>query len=235
VESRVLQQHGSVDEIEPRVLDDAAIAEVAAPEPPRALRVALGAFAALCVATVLIHVVMVFLHVAPSNPISQRFTKQIDAWVYPYFEQNWRLFAPNPAHEKVQIFARTGWKSASGAKQTSDWFDISAVDKAALRHNPFPSHVTQNMLDKAWDAYQDTHNDDSDDVSYEAALIRQDYLRNIAVQRVAAHSPHPFQVIQLKVVTRQIAPPEADDKTTTDSTDPDIWTLLWWKVTPDGN
>lgn len=47
----------------------------------------------LCLATVLAHAALVFLHVAPSNSVSQRYARQINAWVYPLFEQNWRLFA----------------------------------------------------------------------------------------------------------------------------------------------
>lgn len=222
------QRYENLDESERRVDDPATR------KPPRALRWVTGTIAALCVAIAIIHVAAVFLHVAPSNPISQRYSKQIDAWIYPLFEQNWLLFAPNPDSTKTQIFARTGWLSAAGAPQESEWFDISAVDRADTKHNPFPSHATQNMLRRSWSAYLDSHGDD--DVSYdEWAVLREEYLRNIAVQRVAAHSSQPFREIQLKVVTTPIAPPNPSDTSQTDSTEPYTRILPWWNATSDGD
>jgi hypothetical protein len=187
------------------------------------------AFVVLCLAVTLVHVALVFLYVAPPNPVSQRLGGAIRAWVSPYFEQNWLLFAPNPESNKTQILARTGWTTPTGGHETSDWFDISAVDKADTKHNPFPSHTTQNMLRRAWSAYQAAHG--TDDVSHsDWALQRAKYLRNLAVQRVTPHSPHPFQVVQVKVVTQPIAPPGgagADEPTTR--------VLPWWTVRQDGN
>ena len=187
------------------------------------------AFVVLCLAVTLVHLALVFLYVAPPNPVSQRLGGAIRAWVSPYFEQNWLLFAPNPESNKTQILARTGWTTATGSHETSDWFDISAVDKADTKHNPFPSHTTQNMLRRAWSAYQAAHG--TDDVSHsDWALLRAKYLRNLAVQRVTPHSPHPFQVIQVKVIIQPIAPPGgsgADEPTTR--------VLPWWTVRPDGN
>jgi len=216
------------------MVDDAAPDDAPAPRSPRALRVVMGAVVTLCVATTLAHISLVFLHVAPLNPISQRYNRQIAAWIYPLFQQNWLLFAPNPDTNRTQIFASTAWTTASGDSDVSDWFDISAVDKADTRHNPYPSRTTQHMLRQAYSAYLTTHGDD-DVSSNKWTLIWEEYLRNIAVQRVAAHSPRPFQRIRLKVVTQAIAPPDADTTTQTYSPDPDVWLLPWWNVTPDGN
>jgi len=227
----VRQAHGDLDEIEPRLDDFPGEAEP--PRPPRALRVAKRAVVVVCPAVVLVHLVLVFLYVAPSNPISQRLNGPIQAWVSPYFEQNWLLFAPNPESNKTKIFARTGWTTPAGDHATSDWFDISAVDKADTRHNPFPSHTTQNMLRRSWSAYQSSH-PGGDDSNTPWALLRAKYLRNLAVQRVAPHSPHPFQVVQVKVVTQPIPPPGG----TTDQSDanePYTRVLPWWNVAPDGN
>ena len=205
--------------------------EAPAAKPPQILRLAMGTVVALCLAVTLTHVTLVFLHVAPANPVSERLSKPIDAWVYPLFEQNWLLFAPNPESSNTQILARTGWQTAAGDDQVSSWYDISEMDKADTTHNPFPSHTTQNMLRRAWSAYLGSHGDD--DVSYDDwSLLRQKYLRNLAAQRVTAHSPQPFQVIQLKVVTRPIAPMNPDDA---DQTDPYTRVLPWWNVTSDGS
>jgi hypothetical protein len=227
----VRQRYGDLDEVEPLVVDDATPGSPATPKPPKALQVGLGVVAALCVATALTHVVMVFLQVAPANPISERFSRQIHAWVHPWFEQSWYLFAPNPQSDKVQILART--KATSGGKQMSGWFDISAVDRADVRHNPFPSHTTQNVLQSSWEIYQESFGADSKPSA--STPVQEKYLRNIAVQRVTAHSPHPFQQIQLRVVTTLIPPPDAGNTTPTDSATPETLTLPWWNVTPDGS
>jgi hypothetical protein len=198
---------------------------------PRWARVVTGAVAALCVTTALTHVLLMFLHVAPANPISQRYGAQTDAWIYPLFEQNWRLFAPEPESTRTQIFARTGRITASGEKQVSDWIDVSSVDNADTRHNPYPSRTTQNMIRLAWVNYLNTHGDD--DVSRgDWAVLRAKYLRNLAAQRAGERSPHAFQAIRLKVVTRPIAAPGADG---TVGADPYVRLLPWWNVTPDGN
>lgn len=200
-------------------------------EPPRALRVTKGAVAALCAAVALTHVLLVFLHVAPLNPISQRYQKQIDAWVYPLFAQNWLLFAPNPDANHTQIFARTSWTTAGGHREVSDWFDISAADKAEVKHDPYPSRTAQHMLRRAWTAYQTSHEEDETPRNGWAP-IGEKYLRNIAVQRAAAFSPHPFQAIRLKVVTQPI---ESPNPAQTYSTEPYTRVLPWWNVTPDGS
>jgi hypothetical protein len=226
----VAQRYSDLDETEPRVVDDDAVADDVV-TPPVVLRATKGALVALCSTLTVTHLLLVFLFVAPSNSVSKRYSEQINAWIYPLFEQNWLLFAPNPASDKTYIFARTGRPGLSTPTVVDDWFDITAVDRADTEHNPYPSHATQNMLRRAWDAYANTH--DGDDVSHnDWSLAREKYLRNIAAQRVAAHSPRPFQLIQLKVVTQPIAPPDATNQTATDS---QTRTLPWWNVTPDGS
>lgn len=194
----------------------------------------MGAVAALCVLATLAHVLLMFLHVAPPNPISQRYSAQIDAWIYPLFEQNWKLFAPVPESSNAQIFARTGWVTASGERQASDWIDISSVDNADTRHDPYPSRTTQNMLRLAWANYVSTHGD-NDAADDDWALLRAKFLRNVAVQRVRARSPRPFEAIRLKVVTRPIPPPSTGNAGQTDATETYTRILPWWNVTPDGS
>jgi hypothetical protein len=195
-------------------------------------RVLKGAVAGLCATAALTHMLLVFLHVAPSNPISQRYQDQINAWISPFFEQNWLLFAPNPEANRTHIYARTGWTTTTGERGVSDWFDITVGDYAAVTHNPYPSRTNQSMLRRAWSAYLWSHGDD--DVSEnEWALLRAEYLRNIAVRRVTELGSPPFQVIRLKVVTQPIGAPDGTPQT--DSTDPYTRTLPWWNVTPDGS
>ncbi|MER5810016.1 DUF5819 family protein [Streptomyces sp. NPDC002033] len=157
-------------------------------------------------ATALIHVLLVFLHVAPPNAVSQQYGPKINAWVFPLFEQNWRLFAPDPESVNRQISARTVRTAPDGTAEVSDWFDLSGPDGAAVEHNAFPSHTTQNMLRRAWSSYLETHGGD-DQPRTERASMMQTYLRNIAVDRVAAQRGGRFDSIQLRVITRPIGPP----------------------------
>ena len=195
------------------------------------LRVVTRAAVVLCAAVSLVHVLFVFLYVAPSNQISQRYARQIQAWIYPVFEQNWRLFAPEPQAAVPQISVRTLRTTANGPAEVSGWFDLTAVDNAAVRHHLLPSHTAQNMLRRAWTGYLDSHGD-RDRSSTERAAMWQEYLRNIAVDRITAARHSAFTQVQLRVRTRPVmaydaagrprqAPPAA------------VATryLPWWKAT----
>nr|WP_243876739.1 DUF5819 family protein [Streptomyces sp. 846.5] len=201
---------------------------------PRPWRATVGIAAVLCLAVSLVHVLSVFLFVAPSNPVSQRYSKQVNAWIYPLFEQNWRLFAPDPQSATQQISARTFHVSAGGTRQVSDWFDLTAVDDAAINHNPFPSHTSQNMLRRAWDAYAASHGNDDRATSQRARML-QKYLRNIAVDRVSAYRHSTFEQIELRVITRPIAATASGGPRPNPPAPIATRYLLWWKVTSDGN
>jgi hypothetical protein len=194
-----------------------------------------GAAVVLCLAVALIHVVVVFLHVAPTNPVSQRYSPQINGWIYPVFEQNWRLFAPNPESVNRQILARTSHTAPDGTQQISDWFDLTAVDQSAVEHDFFPSHTAQNMLRRAWSLYSDFHGN-TDRSSSERALMMQKYLRNIAVDRLAEHRHSTFEAIQLRVITRPIAAPSAEGSADSRVLPPtETRDLPWWKTGTDEN
>ena len=94
----------------------------------------------------------------------------------------------------------TSTVAPDGIARLSDWIDLTAVDDAAVRHDVFPSHTAQNMLRRAWAAYANAQGTDGQPPS-RRALMLQEYLRNIAVQRVTAHGHAAFSAIQLRVVT----------------------------------
>ncbi|MFJ8645415.1 DUF5819 family protein [Streptomyces sp. NPDC093546] len=202
----------------------------------RSLREATGVAVVLCLAVTLVHVLLVFLHVAPANPVSQRYSRQINAWVFPLFEQNWRLFAPDPESVNRQISARTMRIAPDGTSQVSGWFDLSGVDHSAIRHNPFPSHTAQNMLRRAWSAYMETLGGDDRPRSERAVMIQR-YLRNIAADRVADQRGGSFDSIQLRVVTRPVGAPGPAGNSRPAAAEPapvDTRYLPWWKVAPHG-
>jgi hypothetical protein len=202
---------------------------------PTALRLATRAGVALCVAVSLVHVLFLFLHVAPPNAISQRYARQVQGWVYPLFEQNWRLFAPDPESAVPQISVRTA--SSGATPEVSGWFDLTAVDNAAVRHKVFPSHTAQNMLRRAWTGYLESHGT-SDLSATESAVMWQEYLRNIAVDRVTAlrrgavAGGAGIAGIQLRVRTRPVMGYDAagHPRTAPPSTIETRY-LPWWKAT----
>jgi hypothetical protein len=198
---------------------------------PAQLVVACGV--AVFVTAAVVHVLMVFLYVAPANTISTQYSLQINAWVDPYFDQNWRLFAPDPQSVEQRISARTAKPGPHGGLQTSGWVDLTAIDEAAVRHDPFPSHTAQNMLRRAWDAYLDAH-ENADQSASPRARMFQEYLLNIAAQRVVAYGQRGFDLLQLRVVTTPIAP--SSSRTAgggASATASSVRYLPWWKVRSD--
>lgn len=183
----------------------------------------------LCLTTVMIHVLLVFLHVAPANPVSQQYRQQVDSWVYPLFEQDWRLFAPNPESVNWNISVRTRHTGPDGSAHVSPWFDITAVDESAVEHDPFPSHTNQNMLRRAWSAYLQNYGG-GDVPTSQRAVMMQEYLRNIAAARVAAHRPGSFESLQLRVVAVPIPASKAPDGTGPSPAPANTRYLPWWKV-----
>ncbi|MFG2195603.1 DUF5819 family protein [Streptomyces sp. NPDC048639] len=178
---------------------------------------------------------LLFLHVAPSNRISKSYSKPINAWVYPLFEQNWRLFAPEPESVNRHISVRTRLTAADGTVEVGDWFDLTAVDNAAVRHNPFPSHTAQNTLRRAWTTYLELHGSE-DQSRTERALMLKKYLRNIAAERVAAHRHQAFDSIQLRVITLPITSTGSVSSPQRTAPAPvDTRYLPWWKTPSHAN
>ncbi|WP_017240347.1 DUF5819 family protein [Streptomyces sp. SS] len=188
---------------------------------------------AFAVALVLgcVHLSMVFLHVAPSNTLTKRHGEAVDDWIYPEFEQNWKLFAPNPLQQNLSVEVRAEIAGEGGEIRTTDWIDLTAQDITAIRYNPIPSHSQQNELRRAVDFYRNSHADDNRANGLRGRLSEQ-YIRRIAVLRLdAMPSLHGSDVrrIQLRTVTRPV--PAPGWSTEKHRTTPSHRDLPWWKVT----
>ncbi|XUL89464.1 DUF5819 family protein [Streptomyces galilaeus] len=212
-----------------------------APDPPvgvaaLSLRYQVGAALAVAVVAVaaLVHLGMVFLHVAPSNTVTKQHGKAIDEWIYPEFEQNWKLFAPNPLQQNIEVQVRADIRTAAGETRTTGWYDLSAEDGAAIDGNLLPSHTEQNELRRAWDFLTATHDADNKAIGVRGTLA-ETYLRRIVVLRLgrddAAGPRGTVQRVQVRSVTTNVAPPEWSDEQV--STTPQYRTLPWWPVPAD--
>ncbi|MHC3470209.1 DUF5819 family protein [Streptomyces sp. 7R007] len=208
--------------------------------PPRAgvaalsLRYQIGAALALAVVAVAVcvHLGMVFLHVAPSNTLTKQHGKAIDDWVYPEFEQNWKLFAPNPLQQNIAVQVRADVATADGGVRTTGWYDLSAEDGRAIDGNLLPSHTQQNELRRAWDFFLSTHDSDNRATGLRGALS-ETYLRRIAVLRLdrddAAGEGGTLQRVQIRSRTTNVAPPKWSREQISDQ--PMYRVLPWWSVT----
>jgi Family of unknown function (DUF5819) len=188
-------------------------------------RIGLAAFAGLAVVGTGLHMAACFLQVAPRNAISTRLATPLNAWIYPWFEQNWSMFAPNPVSENWQILTRVA-NGRTGVQ--SDWYDISAADYANISGNPFPSHATMNELRRSWDTYSQSHDALDRPVAGIRSVLFADYLRNIAVQRTEKMTQMPFNLIQVRIVRSPVAPPGSH------VIPGSIWRRLpWWPTSGD--
>ncbi|MFH8978230.1 DUF5819 family protein [Streptomyces sp. NPDC017890] len=195
-----------------------------------------GAVVALAVVAVAVcaHIGLVFLHVAPSNTLTKQHGAAVDEWVYPEFEQNWKLFAPNPLQQNISVQLRAEVTTADGAIRTTGWYDLSAEDGRNIDGNPLPSHTQQNELRRAWDFFVATHDSDNRPVGLRGTLS-ETYLRRIAVLRLdrneAAGPGGVVERVQYRSRTTSVAPPRWSGETVSDR--PVYRELPWWPVPGD--
>ncbi|MFI1186632.1 DUF5819 family protein [Streptomyces californicus] len=176
------------------------------------------------------HVAMVFLHVAPSNTLTKQHGKWIDEWIYPEFEQNWKLFAPNPLQQNVAIHVRAEVAGEDG-RRTTRWMNLTHEEIQGVRGNLFPSHVDQNELRRGWDFYVNSHDSDNRPNGMRGELSER-YVRRIAMLRLSERDyGGTIERIQLRSATSSVAPPPWSTEKV--STRPVHRVLPWWTVTPD--
>ncbi|MFD8966073.1 DUF5819 family protein [Streptomyces sp. NPDC059568] len=174
------------------------------------------------------HLAMVFLHVAPSNTITKQYGKAVDAWVYPEFEQNWKLFAPNPLQQNVAVQVRAEVAKGDGSRTTTGWIDLSAEDGAAIRGNPLPSHVEQNELRRGWDFFVGSH-DDKNRPNGLRGQLSESYVRRIVMLRLEDHDlGGSVERIQLRSAASAVAAPGWSTEKI--NTRPVYRLYPWWTV-----
>jgi hypothetical protein len=156
----------------------------------------------------LYHLAMVFLHVAPSNTLSRGHATAISEYIYPEFEQNWKLFAPNPLQQNIHVEARAETLLPGGAKKTTGWVDMTGQDIDAMRHDPAPSHSEQNELRRAWSFYSDTHDTTEQPNGGDRSDMSRTYLQRILEKRFGTEIDGGRVVrIQARVATTQVPQP----------------------------
>ncbi|MEV5953089.1 DUF5819 family protein [Streptomyces sp. NPDC051987] len=200
------------------------------------LRYQAGAALALALVAVAacVHLGMVFLSVAPANTLTKQHGKAIEEWVYPEFEQNWKLFAPNPLQQNIAVQVRADVLMPDGSTTTTGWNDLSAQDGRAIDGSLLPSHTVQNELRRAWDFFTTTHGTDNRPIGLRGSLSEQ-YLRRIAVLRMYAGDPTSrkgtIERVQVRSSTTNVPPPDWSGEKASDT--PVYRVLPWWTVPAD--
>ncbi|MGW3518485.1 DUF5819 family protein [Streptomyces hydrogenans] len=191
---------------------------------------------ALAAAAVLacLHLAMVFLHVAPSNTVTKQHGEAVDDWIYPEFEQNWKLFAPNPLQQNVSVQVRAEVLSdRDGSRRTTGWIDLTAQDVEDIRGNVFPSHTQQNQLRRAIDWYGNAHDEEGRPKGMRGRLSEA-YMRRIVLLRIEGAGARAdvggkVERIQLRRTARPVASPHwSTEKRSTESSSRQ---MPWWDIT----
>ncbi|MGW0610473.1 DUF5819 family protein [Streptomyces sp. NPDC002788] len=201
-------------------------------------RIAVAVALAVVAIGVCAHLGMTFLHVAPANTVTREHGKAVDEWIYPEFEQNWKLFAPNPLQQNVSVQVRAQVRGPDGMTLTTGWYDLSAEDGRAIDGNLLPSHTQQNELRRAWDFFVATHDSENRPVGLRGSLS-ESYLRRIAVLRLdradavrtATGGGGVVERVQFRSRTSNVPPPEWSREKV--STAPSSRELPWWKLPRD--
>ncbi|MFJ8823893.1 DUF5819 family protein [Streptomyces sp. NPDC102467] len=179
-----------------------------------------------------IHILMVFLHVAPPNTVSKQHGTAVESWIYPEFEQNWKLFAPNPLQQNVAVQVRAEVRASGGEARTTRWYDLSAQDGAAIDGNLVPSHTQQNELRRAWDIYMSTHDAQNRPTGLRGTLSEQ-YLRRVLVLRLdrldVAGKGDVVERVQVRSQSTVVEPPKWSVEKV--SQKPVYRQVSWWTVT----
>lgn len=114
------------------------------PSPPalsRSARVA-GIIATLVVLVVVAGTALIF---TPSgNPLRSA----VQSVAFPYFSQNWRVFAPDILKANRSLEMRAQWPDENGELVTSGWVSITDIEQRTVKGNVAPSRIEKN----SWNA-----------------------------------------------------------------------------------
>lgn len=194
-------------------------------------RITVAIAVAVVAVAVAVHVAMVFLHVAPDNTLSKEHSETIDDYVLPEFEQNWKLFAPNPLQQNIHVHARAQITKDDGTAETTGWVNLSAMDGEAIRGNLFPSHTMQNELRRGWDFYTGSHDNEQQAIGLRGELS-QIYMKRIVMERFGSKlNGGTVERIQLRSAITRVAPPKWSDEKIDTKTEYKV--LPWWGVSGD--
>lgn len=114
------------------------------PSPPALTRSArvTGIIASLVTFVVIAGTALIF---TPSgNPLRGA----VQSAAFPYFSQNWRVFAPDILKSNRTFEIRAQWPDDNGELVTSGWVSITGIEQRTVKGNVAPSRIEKN----SWNA-----------------------------------------------------------------------------------
>ncbi|WP_103500927.1 MULTISPECIES: DUF5819 family protein [unclassified Streptomyces] len=193
--------------------------------PPRH-RLIVALVAGLVAFGVLVHVAATFVHIAPQNVARDTYGPAARDYLYPEFRQHWSLFAPELPRNDTVVHARAVVRAADGGTETTEWTDLTAIDRAELRSGPLPSR-TRHQLRKVWTEVLQLQAADGEVVGQRAADVRETATR-IAVGRLPVPADAVVESIQFRTVTTPIPPPPW--AAAPPPAEPSVRDHSWWPV-----
>ncbi|MYT32892.1 MULTISPECIES: DUF5819 family protein [unclassified Streptomyces] len=194
-------------------------------------RIVIGVAASGIAVAVLIHLAMMFLHVAPSNTLSKQQGGLISDYVYPEYEQNWKLFAPNPLQQNTDVQVRAQLRAQDSTVRTTGWTDLTARDGQGILHNPLPSHTQQNQLRRGWELLSNSLDAQNRPTGERGESFAR-YIRRIVMLRMSGEwtrGGNRIEQIQVRSQTTPVLPPPWSTEKISDK--PAYRVLPWWQVT----
>ncbi|WEB41622.1 DUF5819 family protein [Streptomyces yunnanensis] len=194
-------------------------------------RIVIGTAASGIAVAVLIHLAMMFLHIAPSNTLSKQQAGLINDYVYPEYEQNWKLFAPNPLQQNTDVQVRAQLRTQDGTARTTGWTDLTARDGQAILHNPLPSHTQQNQLRRGWELLSNNLDAQNRPTGERGESFAR-YLRRIVMLRMSGEwtkGGDRVEQVQIRSRTTPVLPPPWSAEKISDQ--PVYRLLPWWPIT----
>ncbi|SFD23931.1 DUF5819 family protein [Streptomyces aidingensis] len=173
------------------------------------------------------HLAAAFLFVAPENTVTGEYGQTIRDYIYPELEQNWKLFAPNPLQQNVDVEVRAEYRTPDGKLETTEWINLSGIDYEHIRHNLAPSHTAQNMLRRAWDFFDNSHTDGRPNGM--RGELSGAYVHRIALLRLSElMDVDTVERLQLRSAIRRVDAPQWSEENI--DTSASYNELDWWTV-----
>lgn len=100
---------------------------------------------ALCCAVFALHFTFVEIMNLPTNPIKLQYYDVLEAYVNPFFTQNWSFFAPDPIANDLSLFVRAQRRGADGKMLQSPWYDVTEALIDASNGKPLSPIGSENL------------------------------------------------------------------------------------------
>lgn len=94
--------------------------------------------AGIAIVGLVAHFGLTIMHVGPISPLSQQLAPVTNAWINPFFNQNWELFAPDPVNTDMGLLVQARGPDVADEEA---WVDISTPLLERKLHNPLPDHL----------------------------------------------------------------------------------------------